>query len=374
MKFAVKSLTRSDLTLFDVQFRRQNAGNQKAINLNRNVFVDLLFPNAPAMANGPTKFPCELRLIGPRGISEPRVVMRKVIAAGGTQKNWRLNGETVQADPDGTSPERYDNLSENDIALFAFEGTVLPSSITILLLSAGDELDDVLHSALQDLLGGKRMRAVSEQQLQQVVDLSSDSHPIRELLDPVLDNAAEDAALGSPNALEKLRQRGIARNSHEALAKAKANMERIGRDGEILVNAYLKGEVNAGRLVKAVWEAETNATHPFDFSVFRSETNVVPVEVKTTQGEHGRDLILSHGEAIFAANNPNVELWRVSRIGAGTGEMRISRQLSTLARKLVKIAETVGEGIVPNAWTIPSAAMEPWSAFILLNVEDDPDE
>lgn len=44
MRFAVKKLSRSDLTFFEPQFRVQNAGNQKSINLNRDVFVDQLFP------------------------------------------------------------------------------------------------------------------------------------------------------------------------------------------------------------------------------------------------------------------------------------------------------------------------------------------
>ena len=35
MRFAIKKLTRSDLTFFEYQFRRQNAGHQKSINLNR---------------------------------------------------------------------------------------------------------------------------------------------------------------------------------------------------------------------------------------------------------------------------------------------------------------------------------------------------
>ena len=46
-QFAAKKLTRSDLTLFEEQFRKQNAGNQKSINLNRRVFVDLMLRTAP---------------------------------------------------------------------------------------------------------------------------------------------------------------------------------------------------------------------------------------------------------------------------------------------------------------------------------------
>ena len=52
MQFAVKKLTRSDLTFFEHQFRRQNAGNQESMNLNANVFVDLIFPYARTIAAG----------------------------------------------------------------------------------------------------------------------------------------------------------------------------------------------------------------------------------------------------------------------------------------------------------------------------------
>ena len=46
-KLALKKLTASDLTLFEWHFRNRNAGNQKAINLNADVFVQQLFPALP---------------------------------------------------------------------------------------------------------------------------------------------------------------------------------------------------------------------------------------------------------------------------------------------------------------------------------------
>jgi len=47
-KLSIKRLTRSDLTFFRWQHEHQDAGNQKAINLNRDVFVSELFPALPA--------------------------------------------------------------------------------------------------------------------------------------------------------------------------------------------------------------------------------------------------------------------------------------------------------------------------------------
>lgn len=115
MRFAIKKLTRSDLTLFDVQFRKQNAGNQKSVNLSRKVFVDVLFPGARSKASaGQVRFPCELRIFGPEGIVPPTIVQRKILAKTGTQKNWRLNGETVHADPDAPRADRFDNLQDHN--------------------------------------------------------------------------------------------------------------------------------------------------------------------------------------------------------------------------------------------------------------------
>ena len=51
MKVAVKRLKRSDLTFFEPQFRRVNAGNQKALNLNRNVLVDTFYPDLRDIAD-----------------------------------------------------------------------------------------------------------------------------------------------------------------------------------------------------------------------------------------------------------------------------------------------------------------------------------
>lgn len=82
--FAVKRLTRSDLTFFEYQFRRQNAGNQKSINLNADVFIDDIFPYARTIAAGqPHQFPVRLQILGPGLRRTPDNKTRKVIAAGG---------------------------------------------------------------------------------------------------------------------------------------------------------------------------------------------------------------------------------------------------------------------------------------------------
>lgn len=374
MRFAVKKLTRSDLTLFDVQLHKQNAGKQKAINLNRDVFVDVLFPDAPGLAEGlALQFRCDLRILGPRGIRDPRIVVRKVIAAGGTQKNWRLNGETVRAVPEDADPDRYDDLQEDDIAVFGFDGVGTPDAIILVLLSADHPADSGLHAGFLALLGGRSMRSVSEEELSSIAATSVPEHPIRELSDPELDALLEEAAMGSSIASKVLRKRGTRRTSHKAFAEARAAAERIGRDGEVLVRGFLRGEQEAGRIRSFVWEAETDATHPHDFTVIGNDGISKPVEVKSTSGEHARGLMFSHAEIEFAAGAQSLEVWRVSEMRDGRAKLRFAKSLSPIAQRLVKVAGTIEVGVMPNGWTISPEALAPWSAPIDISMDDDPE-
>ena len=65
-KLAVKRLSASDLTFFEWHFRHGNAGNQKAINLNANVFKDDLYPVVDVVAqNSNDRLGVDLWIAGP---------------------------------------------------------------------------------------------------------------------------------------------------------------------------------------------------------------------------------------------------------------------------------------------------------------------
>jgi hypothetical protein len=89
-KLAIKRLTASDLTLFEWHFRNQAlGGNQKAINLNADVFIDKLYPGLPEIAaKTGGKIPLDLFIYGP-GL-EPEYNLQRKIVKFGTYKNWRL--------------------------------------------------------------------------------------------------------------------------------------------------------------------------------------------------------------------------------------------------------------------------------------------
>ena len=65
-KIVLKRMTSSDLTFFAWHYLNEPAGNQKAINLNADVFIDILYPGLPAIAqNRGDRFPLDLYLFGP---------------------------------------------------------------------------------------------------------------------------------------------------------------------------------------------------------------------------------------------------------------------------------------------------------------------
>src|SRR5438445_3381780 len=111
-RLAVKRLTASDLTFFEYQVRTRDVGNQKAINLNADVFIDQLYPVLPDYAvETAGRIPIDLSVYGPN--AAPLHDLQRKIVKFGSYKNWRLNGEFVH-NPDD-SPERYNSLEPGDL-------------------------------------------------------------------------------------------------------------------------------------------------------------------------------------------------------------------------------------------------------------------
>jgi hypothetical protein len=364
--FAVKRLTRSDLTFFEYQFRRQNAGNQKSINLNADVFIDDIFPYARTIAAGqPHQFPVRLQIFGPGLRRTPDNKTRKVIAAGGNQKNWRLNGEFVP-DPDD-DPTRYHGLAAGDLAVFAFEEgrhQPLPESIALVLVSQAEPADAQVLADLQAFLGTGRMALLPADVLGRVSTASPADHPIRELLDIEMDVALEEAALGSTDAIRKLRTRPSARRmSAAALAKARASAEANGRDGEVLVNIHLQKAQAAGRIRSFTWVSEENAISPWDFEVAELDGTTVHVEVKSTGGGFDRPIHISHNEVLAAAEAgaPRTDLYRVFAIGDDGGWLRISQGVASICQTIVGAVGALGAGITPDGYSIDVAGLPEWS-------------
>src|SRR5579864_7841232 len=176
-KLALKRLTASDLTFFEWHFRHHNAGNQKAINLNRDVFVDELYPALPDVAEEKSgRIPLDLSVFGPDG--KPELNLQRKIVKFGTYKNWRLNGEFIH-NPQ-TDPERFNGLKPDDIAIFEFFGAVVPVSSRLILVGASYPKDVALHASLNTLLGNNAMVSLTIDELARIVENPSigEDHPV----------------------------------------------------------------------------------------------------------------------------------------------------------------------------------------------------
>lgn len=345
MRFAIKVLSRSDLTFFEPQYRVRNAGNQKSINLNRDVFVDELFPALPELlAAGHGELEVRLRVNGPGAAHDEIRVVRK-ISKGGTYKNYRLNGEFVRnPEDDGV---RFNSLAPGDLAVLAFEGAAQPTLIRLFVLSAAALEDAPLMAALRPS-GGPSMVSIDGAALAAAAALAPPDHPIHDLL---LDRAsAEDlerAAQGDAEAARRLLRRpGRRRVTAEQLAEARRRAEETGQDGELLVRSHLEAGTEPW-----VWRSAENAISPWDF-----ERGVAPaatrIEVKATRGAHAAPFHLSMAELEAAAEPTPYAIWRISGLGATGGRLQIADEVRPFARDILKRLDGLPAGVRPDGFTV----------------------
>lgn len=336
-RLALKRLTASDLTLFESLFRRLHAGNQKAINLNADVFISVFYPTAPRIA--PTmgnEIPLSLSIFGPGGKPEHRLA-RKVIK-NPTYKNWRLDGEFIRG-PEG-DPGRYDALKPGDLAIMSFHGDPVPTGLDIVFLSQDLAEDSGLHRALFSLLGNRSMVPLTEENIAAALAESGTplEHPINELIiDPALDSALEDAALGGEKGTKALLRRRSGRTVSAAdLASARLKADRIGQDGEGLINALLNQRVAAGEITDFEWSSARNAVCPYDFQVRTTTGLAIKLDVKSTTGPFENDIHISLAELIEAAEAPErYDLYRVYDLQEDGGRLRVAENIRDLARSIL---------------------------------------
>ena len=352
VKLALKRLTRSDLTFLEPKFRTLNAGNQKSINLNADVLVNELFPAIAAAADAlENEIPIKLAVFGPDGASEYKLA-RKIVK-GAAYKNWRLNGEFVR-DPDD-QPGRFDVLEPDDLALIAFEGEAAPSSVRLIFLAKASPADRQLHAALSPLVASRSMIRLEPATLSAAIG-SAVSHPAASVLRPdSVTQDLEDAALGDPDAVERVSKRAVAWGLTPAeLAKARSRAEQIGRDGEAAIDRLLAEETALGTIKNPEWVSRTNAVNPYDFRLERSGQPVL-VEVKTTTGRFDRRFHISMSELRAAALSagPYV-IYRICELAADGAVLRRSEDIRGYAGDLLARL-----GSLPAAVTVDSLSMNP---------------
>lgn len=341
-KFALKRLTASDLTFFVWHFKNHNAGNQKAINLNADVFVGRLFPSLPGAAismNG--RIPIDLYIYGP-GLQPELNLQRKIIKIG-SYKNWRLDGEFIY-DPE-TNPDRFHSLQPDDLVLFEFLGEIVPNVMKTFFIAQSVEADHQLYEAFRDYISDRSMVETSYPEIEELIAKAAppEEHPIYELL---LEADLEDAAEGGAEGLKRVYSRPAGRRlSKIELANAVRRVEEIGQIGEEFVNAYLERLKSSGQISEFQWVSTENAVAPFDFW-YEESGNRILLDVKATTGDFERNLHVSLPELQIMQDTTNRYLiFRVYSIVGNTAKLRISGELSKLSTAILAILAGLPKGI-----------------------------
>ena len=372
-RIAIKRLTSSDLTFFESLFRKLNAGNQKAINLNADVFIEDLYPALPTLVETLSDvIPVTLTILGPAG-SGAHVISRAVTKRD-AYKNWRLNGEFVR-DPEGETG-RFDMLKAGDLAVMEFVGDPGPQRITFLLIAADSPVDAPLHAALNVLVPGgrKTMVQVSRGQIAAAATAAPPTHPIWMLAaDPEFDAALEDAALGGIKGSRVIRAKVAKIVTAAALAAARASAERVGRDGEALAWIHLQKLKLKYSWLSIEWASRTNAVAPFDFKFVDKNGVVTRIDAKSTNGEFERMIHMSSAELIVAGDGGRYVLWRLYAINDDGAKIRISNDIGAIANTITA-ATSLPNGITVDSVSIDPAILE-WGPEVLIEpLEDAPDD
>jgi hypothetical protein len=367
-KLAIKKLTASDLTLFEWHFRNQNAGNQKSINLNRNIFIDKLFPSLPEAGDGlGGRFPLDLHIFGP-GRHGDYNLQRKIIKHG-TYKNWRLNGEYIY-NPDN-SPDRFNCLVPGDYALFDFSGELQPTSAKVFLIASELQDDAGIHREMDGFTKGKGMVSLGHDDLIGIIEAASppEEHPIHELL---LEDLLEDAAYNGLEGTRKLnRRRSGTRMSMDTLLQVRENAEKVGREGEELLNALFDTLKETGEINGYEWTADENAVSPYDFEVVGADNTTARLDVKSTRGSFGRKLHISIAELHeMAESDYRYDIYRVYELRNGTAKLRIARDLAPFAAEVLAVFSSLPDGVMPDSVSLEPDTID-FEEEQIINLPDD---
>lgn len=372
-KLTVKRLTESDLTLFEWHFRRVDS-NQKAINLNANVFIDKLYPGLPATPTAlGDKIPLDLFVYGP-GLEGEYNLQRKIVK-GRTYKNWRLDGEFIFNPSE--RPDRFNTLVKGDLAVFEFFGDVRPESARVIFLGSGVPEDNSLHAAFGGIVGDRPVDSMAALTPGQLARIAKDAgapgdHPIFGLIS--LDGDLEVATLGDTQGTTRLRSVPSGRRvSRDVLLRARSNADRVGELGEQFVNSYLAAQKADGLIDDFVWASRDNATSPYDFWYSAGDRRIL-LDSKATELNFDIRLHVSLSELRQMGYGPErYDLYRVFEMGETTAKLRISEDLGQWARGIVEVLEDLPGGVLADG-VIVSPSSLPFGPGIEIEMPDEPEE
>jgi hypothetical protein len=323
------------------------------------------------------RIPVSVAVFGPGGNGEHDVthIIQK------SAKNWRLNGKLIW-NP-AQEPTRYNSLQEGDLGVFLFDGQPAPTSIELCLISQTNPEDAALHQELATRVtpGRRSMVLVSSDELAAVIDgvQPAANHPIRSFArDRDVEFALEEAALGDEKPLRALlRRRGVRRISAADVAEGRANAERIGRDGETLINATIQDAIASATLISAEWISNADPYAPYDFRVVSGSDGALNIEVKSTRGPFGNDFHISMAELIEAAQGTErYDLYRVYELNADGGKLRVARDIREFAKTVItSLALPTGVRCDGFSVSVTNSGLtwDPETHLVRPTGEDDPD-
>lgn len=354
-RIALKRLTAADLSFFKWHFENQLlGGKQKAFNMNRDVFVDVLYPAVPEIAEeiDGGRFPIDLTIFGP--CAKPAYnLQRKILRQ---HKNWRLDGEFVENPHDDS--DRFNILTPDDYAIIEFTGVAYPTAANLYLISHACPEDEPLHAIISaeksdEIAGRHSMIALGQDDLEKLVVKSciSEIHPVYALL---MGEAIEDAALGGATGKEKIWSTPAGPAiSPDALKKAKRRADDIGRQGEEHFNEYLMKIKDRGEIADFKWKSDENAVAPYDFEIFYFDGSKRLADVKSTSGDFGRKIHVSLNELkLMAHGDSEYALCRAYSVTENTAKLRIASNTKTFALSILEVLSNLPEGIQADSVSI----------------------
>lgn len=350
-KIAIKRLSASDLTFFEHHYRHTDGTKQKAFNLDRAVFIDVLYPSLPvAVGEGPVKVALSIR--GP-GMAPAQNLMRKILKQ---DKNWRLNGELIFDPPD--TKNLYAALQKGDFAIIEFIGGVAPDSVMVQLVAQAQPEDLRLHTAIDSKYGNSfsahkgMIVPDTDEFLGILVDVGLDpSHPASDLLET---DFLEDVVLGGLHGFESLTRRREGRVLTKAeFQQSKENAERVGRLGEQFVNSHLADQKDKGVITEFEWTSDINPIAPYDFAIKASGAITTKIDVKSTGGKQDNPVHVSMAELVEMIHSTvPYKIYRVHGIKERSGVLAVSKDVREFAKAIGASIQGFPQGVVPDGFSI----------------------
>lgn len=349
-KLAIKRLTSSDLTIFKWHHKTlHDAGNQKAINLNADVFIKLLYPILPELPIGRQgRIPLDLLIYGPG--SDLLYNLQRKIIKNATYKNWRLNGEFI--DNPENEPERFNILVPDDIVVFEFTGVDVPTAAKAVFVTNTIESDKFLFSLLNASLARKSMIAITGQDMEALIIQAGThiNHPIRQLS---LDNDLEEAVMMGDIDAEKISQKPSLRKvTKEDFFRAKRTAEGNGQRGEELINNYFEVLRRINEISAFEWTSDINPIYPYDFELITRHGQKTLLDVKSTEGEFRSVFFISINELRQMAHCESYDLYRVYELEETTAKLRIARNMKPFAKAILDILEKLPDGVTSTGISV----------------------